>query len=245
MNRACLAGRRRRPRHIALDREVDLERGRAVTEPTVRTGNAIRKPIAQDVGRDRRRHVEHQHVTRRQVVGRGHVYPSLDLAAVTFDVSRQCLGDRLRAAFRHHPASGVPRHDQHQPDGAGHREVESRERVRCHAGPERLGLLRPPHATQGGRRQHRAGAEARQRQRMARHSQDGLRDIGEQVVEARRHRLEQSAPTLTVAPEVFRGQFERSTHHARRTVVERMGTVHRRLRPPEPRVAEAQPGEEG
>ena len=45
--------------------------------------------------------------------------------------------------------------EQHQPDGAGQRTVEAVERVRGHAGPERLGLLLPPHPGQGGGRQHR------------------------------------------------------------------------------------------
>ena len=42
MDRAGLACRRSRPRNVALDGEVDLERARAVTEPAVRAGDAIR-----------------------------------------------------------------------------------------------------------------------------------------------------------------------------------------------------------
>ena len=39
-----------RPRHAALDREVDLERARAVPEPPVGAGDPRRQPVAEDVG---------------------------------------------------------------------------------------------------------------------------------------------------------------------------------------------------
>ena len=122
------------------------------------------------------------------------------------------------------------------PTAAGHRPVESRERVRGHAGPQRPGLPPSCHTLgQGGGRQHRAGTEARQRQRMARHPQDRLGGVGEQVVEVRRHRLEHPRRhRWTVAPETNGGPVDRSMQDAGGTVVQRMGAVHLRLQPREP-----------
>ena len=237
MDRAGLAGRRSRPRHVALDREVDLERARAVTEPAVRAGDAIREPIAEDVGGDRRRHVEHH--ARRSAGGRR---PRSRARR-----SRSCRrGVRCRPrARRRSPASrppattqpfGVAGDDQHQPDRAGHRPVEAGEGVRRHAGPERLGLLGPPHPAQRGRRQHRAGTEARQRQRMSRNAQDRLGGVGEQVVEVRRRSARTHDATAgPSAPRVVGGPVDRSVQHAGRTVVERMGAVDLGLQPGEAR----------
>ena len=53
----------------------------------------------------------------------------LDPAAVAFDVGSQGIGDRLRAAFGHHPTSGVTGDDQHHPDSAGHVGRSRRENV--------------------------------------------------------------------------------------------------------------------
>ena len=79
---------------------------------------------------------------------------------------------------------------------------------------------------------------------MARYPQDRLGGVGEQVVEPRRHRLEHPTPPLTVAPQAVGGPFDRSTQHAGRTVVQRMGAVDRRLQPGEAVGGEVQFGEE-
>ena len=50
MDRAGAAGFGVGPGDTALDREVDLERARAVTEPAVRAGDASGQPIAEDAG---------------------------------------------------------------------------------------------------------------------------------------------------------------------------------------------------
>ena len=94
MDRAGVVGGRRGPRNAFLDREIHLERRRAVTEPAVRTGDAVGKPVAEDLGGDRRRHVEHQHVGWWKLVDRSHEHAGFDLAAVSFDVSGQRVGDR-------------------------------------------------------------------------------------------------------------------------------------------------------
>ena len=126
------------------------------------------------------------------------------------------LGDRLRAAFRHHPSLGVRGDDQHQPDGAGHRPVESGERVRGHAGPERLGLA--PSATPDPAR----SPAAARRRRSAPTSTDGAALAGS----AGRHRRtgrrsatpigsNTSTPTLTVGSRGLR-RSARSIGTARR-----------------------------
>ncbi len=242
MDRAGLAGRRRGPGNALRDGEVDLEGAGAVTESAVGAGDPARQPIAEDVGGDRRRHVQHQHIARREVAGRGHELTGLDLAAVAFDVGGQRVGDRLRAAFGHHPPLGVSGDDQHQPDGAGHRTVEAIAGMRRDAGPQRPDLLRPPEPSQRGGRQHRGGAEARQHQRMSRHAQDRLGGVGEQVVEPRDHRREDPTPSLTVPPHPVGGPLDRSVQHTGRSVVERMGTVDRRLQPGQAVRGEVQPG---
>ena len=68
MDRAGLAGRRGRPRDVALDREVDLERAGAVTEPAVRAGD--RGPAADRRGCRRRSTATRPASTRRSAAGR-------------------------------------------------------------------------------------------------------------------------------------------------------------------------------
>ena len=111
-------------------------------------------------------------------------------------------------------------------------------------GPQRLGLLRLPDPAQDGRRQECADAEMGERQRMSRHAEDRLGRIGEQVVEVVRRMFEDATPPLAVAVERFDRAIQRSVQHARRTVVERMGAVDRRLQPREAVRREVELGEE-
>ena len=229
MDRAGLAGRVRRPRHAALDGEVDLERARAVAEPAVRAGDAARQPVAEDVGGDRRRHVEHQHVARREV-GRPTSPDSR---------SRSCRrGVRCRPpARRRSPASRLrpppnPWRGRRRSASARRRSSSAGRVGRTRAPPRRPRAPWPARsstaATDGGGRQHRPGAEARQRQRMARHPQDRLGGVGEQVVEVRRRVLEHPAPPATVARPARR-RSARSIGTSRRPIRRR---ADGRSRPP-------------
>ena len=88
MHRARAAGTRMGPRDPALDREVDLERARAVPEPSVGAAHPGGQPVAEDVGDRARRQVEHGHVGRRQVGDRPRPAPR----------SRSCRRARPAAA---------------------------------------------------------------------------------------------------------------------------------------------------
>ena len=126
----------------------------------------------------------------------------------------------------------VPGDDQHQPDraassdGRGDRSRVRRCRTRV---PGRLGAPQPRARAAAG-----STAVAPKRanvDRMSRDAQHRLRSVGEQVVEPRDHRREQPTPAPAVASEAVRGAVDRSVQNAGRSVVQRMGTVDRRLQP--------------
>ena len=187
VDRAGLAGRSGRPRDIALDGEVDLERSRPVTETAVGASDPGRQPVAEDVGGDRRRHVEHQHVAWRQF-GR----PRSRARPVSILPPWRSMSATRASAIACEPPCATthplawPAAISISPTalviGRSRRE-KAWAAIPAHSA---LASLRPPDPGQRGRRQHRAGSETRQRQRMARHSQDRLGGVGEQVVEARR-----------------------------------------------------------
>ena len=246
VDRAGLAGRRRRPRHIALDGEVDLERAGPVTEPAVRAGDATRQPVAEDVGGDRRRHVEHQHVARREVGDRGDAHAGLDRAAVTVEVGRQAR--RRSPASRPRPRPipwRAPATISISPTALviG----RSRREKACAATPAHSALacsVVHVHASVV------AGSIAPAPKRASVSGWRGTRSTGCEASANRSskcdgHRLEHPTPPLAVAPERLGGPIDRSVQHAGRTVVERMGTVDRRVAasvsPPDGQV---QPGEE-
>ena len=233
MDRSGLAGGRRCPGNAVLDGKVDLERAGTVAEPAVGTGDSARQPGPENVGGDRWRHVQHQHLGRREITGRGHALPGLDPAAVAFDVGGEGRGDRLRAPFRHYPPLGMRGDDQHHPDGAGHRPVKAMKGMRRDASPERSGLLRPPQPSERRGREDRRAAEASQCSRMSGYPKNRLGDVGEQVAEPRGHRSEHATPSLTVAPQPTRRQIDRSTQHPGRSVVQRVGTINRWVAPGE------------
>ena len=85
-----------RPRQIALDGEVELERAGAVPVPAVGTGDAGRHLVAQH--RDRPgRQVEQHDVGGRDVAGCADNHPGADLAAVLSEQRAEGVGDRLGA----------------------------------------------------------------------------------------------------------------------------------------------------
>ena len=107
MDRAGLARRGSGTWHAFLDGEVDLERARAVSESAIRAGDPARQPIAEDVGGDRRRNVQHQDVARREFADGGDALARLDDPTVRRDVGSQRVGDRLGAAFGDDPYQDI------------------------------------------------------------------------------------------------------------------------------------------
>ena len=243
MHRAGFTGSRRPPRHIALDRKIDLERPRAVAEPPVGTRNSTRQPVAQDVGRDQRRHVEQQQIGRRQLVSRADPNPGLHPPAVCRQVSHERVRNRLGTALGHHPAVLMARGQNHHPDGAGHRAVQAPERVRSNACPQCPSLLAAPVAAHhgGGRRRHRP--EPGSQQRMAWHPQQRLRDVFEQRIEIGRQRSEEPTPPSTVTAQPRCGLIDGLVQHAGRAVVERMRAIDDRRAPPQTERLQIEPAQ--
>ena len=144
------------------------------------------------------------------------------------DVGGQRRGDRAGAALGDHPSLRVRRAHEHHPDRAGHRAVQPGERVRGDPGPQRPGLLGVEQPGHRGGRECRPHTEADERQRMARHSQQGLRGVGEQRVEPSARPSEDTSPPLA---DRLGGPVERVVQHAGGAVVERVGAVDLRLQP--------------
>ncbi len=146
MDRARAPGRLVRPRHAALDRQVDLEGAGPV-------------PVAAVGARDPRRAAARRRCRRPR---RGARSSSDDVGvaaarrasrrATPVSIVPPCsrsaggegVGDRARAALRDRPAVGVAGADQRHPDRRAHRPVERRERVRGDAAEERPRLRRAP-----------------------------------------------------------------------------------------------------
>ena len=85
---AGAAAVRVRPRHVALDGEVELERAGAVAVPAVGAGDATGQPVAEEIGDRTGREVEQDDVGGRDVGGGADHRAGVDLAAELVEQQR-------------------------------------------------------------------------------------------------------------------------------------------------------------
>ena len=205
MHGAGPVGVRVRPRHAALDGEVDFERAGAAPEPGEGPGNSARQPVPEDLGDRTGRQVEHRDVRRRQLRRRLDPDAGLDLAAQLAQQRHHRIGDRLRSAFGHRPAVPVAGRDDAHPDGRGHRVVQRPEGMRRNTSEQRPPLVGAEQPGERGRGKHGRRTEPGQHQRMVREPQQGPHDVVAERVEPGGGVAEGAPPPRSVATETGGG----------------------------------------
>ena len=236
-----------RPRDTFLDGEVDLERAGAVTEPAVRAGDAARQ--ADRRGCRRRSTATRPASARRSAGGRR--------PRSRAHRSRSCRrGVRCRRPTRRRsPASRLrpPPSPLACPATISISPTalvigRSRREKACAATPAQSALSLAPSSR--AEPASVAGSIAAAPKRASVNGWRGTRRIGWEASANKSSNRDAigantSTPSLTVAPQAVGGPIDRSIQHAGRSVVERMGTVDRRLQPGEAaRDGEVQPGQE-
>ena len=239
------AGRQSRPRHAALDGEVDLERAGPVAEPAVGAGDAT--AAAGRRGCRRRSMATRRASARRSAAGRRPRSPARRSRSCLRGVRclPQRVGDRLRPAFGHHPSLRRAHDTISISPTALVIGRSSREKAwaATPAHSARAGSVLPQPARHGGG-QHRA------RRRSAPASADGAAPAaaGCEASANRSSNRSATAPNtcrhrVAIAAEPRRPSVERSVQHAGRSVVERVGAVDLGLQPREARPRQVEPGE--
>ena len=169
-------------------------------EAAVRTGDAGRQPVAEDVRDGTRGEVKHGDVGGRQVAGLPYLDSGLDRAAALGERRGQRRSDRPRATGGDGPAVPVSGGDDAQRDGGGERVVQRPECMRRHAAeqcPTALGAEQPG---EHGTRQECWKSEPSQSEWMLRYPQQRSHDVLAQHIEAGSRPGERQPPASTVRP---------------------------------------------
>ncbi len=235
----------RRPRHPALDREVDLEGRRPVLVAAVGAGDPRRQPLAGDRGDGAGSEVEGDHVREVELGQGADPHSGLDPAAVLPQLRHERVGQRLRAAAGDRPADAVAGGDQRHPDRGAERPRQRAEGVGGDAAEQRprpRGLEAA--RQQRGRRRGRE-AEAGEQQRVPGPVQDRLHQVLVERIEVARGGGEEAPPGGPVRAEAGGGLGQRTHHHRGVATVERVGEVDLGPAPREPVALEPERTEEG
>ena len=143
---------------------------------------------------------------------------------------RECIGDRLRAAFRERPTADMRQHEQHERKRRGRRLLEGKHGVCADAGEERLCGVGP----EASRRYALYGpeprrCEARKRQWMTRDVHEWCEQLSFEHGPGSDRPGEELSVGVSIDTEAACSRLERAVHHDRRSVVQRVRQRGRRF----------------
>ena len=229
-----------RPRHVAVDGEVELERAWPVAVPAVGARDPTREAIAVDLRDGAWCEVEQHDICGRDVGGRSDRRLGVDLAAELLEQQGECVGDGARAAFGDGPPVTVAGRDDRPSDGGGQRTVQGHEGVGGDAAEQRPGLLGAPAASGHRRGQQRSEPEPGELHRVVGHVRDRAHEVIGELVEVSCRSFEGAPPAVAVGAEAAGGLVDRAPEETGVARVERVGAVDLRPAPPQPVPLQAQ-----